>query len=377
MPATVFFASARGTSECNKFKRIARLLERVGLDRRFSVGDLVAIKTHWGEPGNADFVPSFFVRHAVDAVAGTGASPFVTDTNTLYRGRRHNAVSNVLAAADNGFALATLGAPVIIADGLRGGDYRTVEVPNGRHVKSARIAGAIADADGMLVVSHVKGHMVFGFGGAIKNLGMGAAAAAAKQYLHSDVRPRVKKNKCTACGTCVAHCKFGAIRLVGRGAASEGHGNAVAAIDSNLCSGCGECIIVCPEHAIPIHWGSDFVATMEKTAEYAAAVLAGKGGKVVYLSFLTSITPDCDCCDWSDAPIVPDIGYLASDDPVAIDQASLDLVNRFEGFDDRYPVPASGDRFRAIHDVDGTAILVHGESIGLGQRDYVLERVDG
>ncbi len=371
MPATVYFASARGTSECNKFKRISMLLERVGLADRFGDGDLVAVKTHWGEPGNADFIPSFFLRHVVEAVSATGAKPFVTDTNTLYRGRRHNAVDNLLAAADNGFSLSTLGAPVVIADGLRGTDYRTVDVPNGNHIRNARIAAAVADSDGMVVVSHVKGHMVFGFGGAVKNLGMGAAASAAKQFLHSDVRPRVKGSKCTACGTCVSHCKFGAIHLAG----NLGK-RAVAVIDPKVCSGCGECIIVCPEHAIPIHWGNDFDSTMQKTAEYAAAAVAGKRGKVVYLNFLTSITPDCDCCDWSDAPIVPDIGYLASDDPVAIDQASLDLVNRFEGYADRFPVPLSGDRFRAVHDIDGTATLRHGESIGLGERAYVLVPVD-
>ncbi len=362
----VYFTPARGTPKKNKFARIGELLSKLGVKDRFSKGDLVALKVHWGEGGNADFLPSFYVRHVARAISRTGAKPFVTDTNTLYRGSRHNACDNVLTAAANGFALPTLGCPVVVADGLRGHDYREVPV-DGRHTKSARVAGAFVDADGMVVLSHVKGHMVFGFGGALKNLGMGCSAASAKQYLHADVRPRARGDICTGCGDCIAHCRFDAIRL-----AERKERNPVAVMDQDKCTGCGECIVVCPVHAIPIDWGSDYVATQEKTAEYAAAALAGKGQKAVFLNFLTSITPDCDCCNWSDAPIVPDIGYLASDDPVAVDRASVDLVNSFTGFPDRYQVEGNVDRFKELHNVDYLPTLNHAAALGIGSIDYDL-----
>ena len=370
MKSTVFFSPARGTARKNKFDRITELLDQVGALRLYGPRDLVAVKIHWGEIGNADFVPSFFIRHIVQEIAKSGCRNFVTDSNTLYRGSRHDAAQNLQTAAKNGFTPETLGCPLVVADGLRGMDYREVAV-EGRYVDRARVASAIAEADGLVVVSHVKGHMVFGFGGALKNLGMGCSAAAAKQFLHADVRPRVKEVKCTACRTCVRHCRFGAISLTPPGKNAK----RVAQIDHQICTGCGECIVVCPEGAIPINWGGDFGATMRKTAEYGLAAQKGKEAKTVYVNFLTHITPDCDCCDWSDAPIVPDIGYLTSTDAVAIDQASVDLVNSFTGFDDRPQEPSPGGRFRAVHDVDHTPTLEHAESLGLGTRDYELVRL--
>jgi uncharacterized Fe-S center protein len=362
MPSTVYFSPARGKARRNKFDRLTQLFDRGGGPGLFGPGQLVAVKVHWGELGNADFIPSFYVKHFVSLLQHRGAKPFVTDTNTLYRGSRHHAVDGIATAAANGFSLATLGVPVIVADGIRGFDYRDVPIA-GKHVKTARIAGAIADCDGILAISHVKGHMVFGFGGAVKNIGMGCAAAAAKQSLHADVRPRVSEDDCTGCGDCAANCRFHAIDLGPR-----------ARIDPARCEGCGECVVVCPQEAIPIHWEGDTSVTQEKTAEYAAAALAGK--KALYVNFLTSITPDCDCMDWSDAPIVPDIGYLASTDPVAIDLASVDLVNGFTGFADRFPVPLAGDRFRALHGIDYLPLFEHAESLGLGSRSYTLVRLD-
>lgn len=373
MAAKVYFAQARGTPRRNKFKRIDRLLQAAGLDRVIPDGALTALKVHWGETGNADFVPSFYVRHLVSAVQAAGGRPFVTDTNTLYRGSRHDAVDNLATARLNGFCDATLGAPVLVADGLLGADYREVPVA-GKHLTSARIATAIVDADAMVVLSHVKGHMVFGFGGALKNLGMGCSASAAKQSLHADVRPVVDTGRCTACGLCQSHCAFGAIAMAG-----NPDGSAHAQIDLDTCAGCGECLAVCPAEAIPIDWGSDdgstFATTQEKTAEYALAAVAGKEENSLYVNFLTNITPDCDCCSWSDAPIVPDIGYLVSRDPVAIDMASLDLVNGFTGFSDRAPVTTPGDRFRAVHDIDYMPTLRHATAMGLGSLEYELEEL--
>ncbi len=373
MASKVFFAQARGTPRRNKFKRIASLLDSAGIETIIPQDALTAMKVHWGESGNADFVPSFFVRHLVSVVREAGGHPFVTDTNTLYRGSRHNTVDNLATARLNGFCDSTLGAPVVVADGLRGMDYRDILVA-GTHLSTARIASAIVEADAMVVLSHVKGHMVFGFGGALKNLGMGCSAAAAKQSLHADVRPVVDAARCTACGLCKDHCAFDAIAMTGS-SAGENH----AQIDHDICSGCGECLVVCPAEAIPIDWGADdggtFTATQEKTAEYALAAVAGKEEHCLYVNFLTNITPDCDCCSWSDAPIVPDIGYLASRDPVAIDMASIDLVNGFAGFPDRPQLEVPDDRFRAVHDIDYMPTLRHAARLGLGSLEYELTKL--
>ena len=365
MKSKVYFTPARGTPKKNKFKRLRQLVRAASIGDCFTQGELVALKVHWGELGNADFVPSFFIRQLVDEIRTTGASPFLTETNTLYRGSRHNAVENLATAEANGFTNATVGCPLVVADGLRGTDYGLIPV-QGRFVEDARIASSIIEADGLMVASHVKGHMLFGFGGAIKNLGMGCSAAAAKQFLHADIRPKVNQAACTGCQACVKHCRFNAISMVRQDEHLQ------ASIDSDVCTGCGECLVVCPEEAIPIDWGDNYESVQRKTAEYALAAVRGKERKMLFVNFLTSITPDCDCCSWSDAPIVPDIGYLASRDPVAIDQASVDLVNNFTGFADRESVPVAKDRWRIVHDVAHEPTLEHAEEVGLGSRKYEL-----
>ncbi len=361
MASTVWLSPARGTPEKNRLQRIDELLMRVRLADRFGEGDLVAIKTHWGEAGATAFVPSFFLRRVVRGVKGTGARPFVTDTNTLYRTRRHDAVDNLRTAAANGFTAETLGCPLVIADGLIGTDGRDVKVPGAVHAATARIATAIVESHGMVVVSHVKGHMVFGFGGALKNLGMGCSAGPAKQLLHADVRPVVDEEICSGCAACLAHCRFDGIGMVGTGDGPR------ARIDHDACSGCGECVVVCPVEAIPIRWDGDPGRTQEKTAEVARAAVLGKEARTVYLNFITEVTPDCDCCSWSDAPLIPDVGVLASTDPVAVDMASLDLVREAAG---------GRDVFREHRDIDPMPLLRHAERLGLGSIEYRLERLD-
>jgi len=361
MRSTVWLSPARGTPEKNQLQRIDELLERLDLAARFGEGDLVAVKTHWGEAGNTAFVPSFFLRRVVSGVAATGARPFVTDTNTLYRERRHDAVDNLRTAAVNGFTAETLGCPLVVADGLLGTDGRDVDVPRGLHATRVRIASAISESRGMVVVSHIKGHMVFGYGGALKNLGMGCCTAPAKQRLHADVRPEVDEALCTGCATCLPRCRFDAISMV-----REDEG-ARARIDRDACSGCGECVVVCPEEAIPIRWDGDPARTQEKTAEVARAAVLGKEHRTVYLSFITEVTPDCDCCSWSDAALIPDVGVLASTDPVAADMAALDLVREAAG---------GRDPFREHRDIDPMPILRHAARLGLGSLEYRLERLD-
>ncbi|MBN2498602.1 MAG: DUF362 domain-containing protein [Deltaproteobacteria bacterium] len=364
--AEVFFHNARSDSHKNRLAKLTELLAKSGLGSRVRPGDLVAVKLHWGEPGNAGYLPVPYARTIVEAIRQIGAKPFLTDTSTLYTGMRRNAVDNVQAAALNGFSLASLQAPVIVADGLCGRDAREVPIPSG----TARIATGILDADAMVVLSHVKGHMIFGYAGALKNLGMGCTTPAGKQYLHSDLRPKVDPARCEGDAICVRRCPESCIEMVkGRG------GKRVARIDAKRCIGCGECTAACPHGAIPIRWKTSPESIQRKTAEYALAALAGKRDQCLFVNLAIQVTPDCDCCDWNDPPFVPDVGLAASADPVALDVACADLVAASP------PCPLSkadgcqGDPWRAVYDVDYRVIFEHAERIGLGSREYALREL--
>ncbi|MDI6900960.1 MAG: DUF362 domain-containing protein [Anaerosomatales bacterium] len=367
-PATVYFAPVRSAKKQSMVGRAGRLLERAGLSEAVFDQDLVAVKLHFGEQGNTGFVQPIYLREIVRRVKEAGGKPFLTDANTLYRGERANAVDHLACAIHNGFGLATVDAPLIIADGLDGRD--AVDVPvRGRHFESVRIGAAAVHADAMVVVTHVKGHEATGFGGAIKNVGMGLGCRSAKQRMHADFSPEVSAEKCTACKRCVQWCPVNAI-VIGP--------DRVAAVDYEVCYGCGECVAACPYGAIATQWKTDATMLQEKMVEHAAGALAGKDGKVVYLSFLTAISPDCDCWSFSDAPIVPDIGVLASDDIVAIEQASYDLVTAAMGLDGSRGegLAAGEDKFVAITGVDGTRAIAYAEEMGLGTRAYELVTVD-
>ncbi|TLM79464.1 MAG: DUF362 domain-containing protein, partial [Actinobacteria bacterium] len=302
--------------------RAGRLLERAGLSEAIDDGDLVAVKLHFGESGNTGFVQPIFLREVVARVREHGGKPFLTDSNTLYRGTRANAVEHLATAIHNGFSFATVEAPVIIADGLDGREGADVAITGGTHFDQVRIGSAVVHADAMVVVTHVKGHEATGFGGALKNVGMGLGTRAAKQRMHSDLKPEVTAEKCTSCARCVKSCPVNAIVL---------GPDRIARIDYELCYGCGECVAACPHGAIGIQWKTEPQSIQEKIVEHVAGAVAGKEGKVVYLSFVTNVSPDCDCWHFSDAPVVANVGVLASTDPVAIDQAAYDLVTKAEG----------------------------------------------
>ncbi len=221
----------------------------------------------------------------------------------------------------------------------------------------------------MVVVTHVKGHEATGFGGAFKNVGMGLGCRSAKQRMHSDFSPDPVAEKCTACGRCVQWCPVDAITI---------NPDRVAVVDYELCYGCGECVAACPYGAIDIQWKTTPEAIQEKIAEHVAGAVAGKDGKIVYLSFVTDVSPDCDCWHFSDASVVPDIGVLASTDPVAIDQAAYDLVVESVGLSgSKGEGMGSGiDKFKEITGIDGTVAMAHGERLGIGSRDYELIEVD-
>ncbi len=366
--AKVYFAPMRSPMKRSMVTRVGNLLSRAGLGNAVSGGDLVAVKLHFGEQGNTGFVSPVYLREVVKRVRDAGGKPFLTDANTLYRGERANAVEHLACAIHNGFSFATVDAPLIIADGLDGRD--AVEVPvAGKHFDSVRIGSAAMHADAMVVVTHVKGQEATGFGGAFKNVGMGLGCRSAKQRMHADFRPEVTPETCTACGRCAKWCPVNAIEI---------NKDRYAVVDYDVCYGCGECVAACPYGAIATQWKTDATSIQEKIVEHVAGALDGKDGKVVYLSFVTTVTPDCDCFSFSDAPVVPDIGVLASTDIVAIEQAAFDLVTQAPGLAGSRGegLTAGADKFLAITGVDGTHAITYAEEMGLGTSRYELIRVD-
>src|SRR3990170_229761 len=312
----VYFADLRAGMKRSLLDKLDELLVRVGIGERFRKGHLVGVKMHFGEKGNTAYIRPVFVRRGVERIKETGARPFLTDTNTLYVGTRGNSVQHLETAVENGFVYSTVKAPVIIADGLKGMDGVPVRVDGGKHFGEVSIAREIVSANGLAVLTHFKCHEMAGFGGALKNLGMGCASREGKLAQHSNCAPRVEPAGCTGCGECVLVCPVDAIDM-----------GAVAVIREKACIGCGHCIGACPEGVINVQWNEGTSILQEKMAEHAKGALKGKAGMCAYVNFITQVSPECDCYGHTDAPIVPDIGLLASTDPVAIDQASVDLVN--------------------------------------------------
>ncbi len=361
----VYFTDMRSSAKENLLAKVVRLADMLNLKQIVPPRGLVAIKLHFGEKGNTAYIRPTFVRQIVDRVRSLGAFPFLTDANTLYVGTRGDSVSHLHTAVENGFSFSVVNAPLIIADGLRGASYTAVKIQQ-QLIKTAYLGTEIAEADGLISLAHFKGHELSGFGGTLKNLGMGCAARRGKMVQHADVSPKVTRKKCVGCGDCVEHCAQFAISLQEQ----------KAVIDAKKCVGCGECLLICSNKAIDVRWNSDMVLFQKKLVEYALAVLKGKEGKVAFLNFLTQISPACDCYGHSDAPIVHDLGIMASVDPVAIDQASVDMVNRQKALentsltDNKNP---GGDKFRALYPkVDWTIQLEYAEKIGLGSREYDL-----
>ncbi len=372
----VYFISSRADSRERNLTKYQRLLKNLDLKQIVNKDDLVAVKTSFGERGNLNYLRPQYVRVVIDEIKRLGGRPFLTDANTLYAGGRQNSRDHLITAIKNGFGYSVTGAPAIIADGLLGHDYRTIPI-KGKHFQEVKIASAPLDADAIISLAHFKGHMVCGFGGTIKNMGMGFGARPGKQMMHSGVHPEVNAEQCDGCARCRKWCPEKAISLVED---PESVDRKVALIDDEACIGCGECVATCFTGAIGIIWESDPAIVQEKTAEYMAGVLAGKQGKFAAIDYIIGVSPDCDCLGWNDNAIVPDVGIAASLDPVAADAAALDLVNQAAGIAGS-ALPADGieggDKFSSIHHgIDPTAQLRHAELLGLGTRDYELVKLD-
>lgn len=368
MRSDVYFTDFKSrTAEDNKINKVKRLFEAANFKDLMEKDELVAVKLHFGEEGNDSYINPVLVRQVVDKIASIGAKPFITDTNTLYYGSRHDSPDHIKTAVLHGFDYAVSGAPIIIADGLKGENWNNIEIKQ-KHFENVKIAGDIESADSMIVLSHFKGHEMAGFGGAIKNLAMGCAAIPGKIEQHACVKPTILED-CTSCGNCIVSCPENAIQPTENG----------VEMVYDRCIACNNCIFACSDSNIRLNW-ENMDEFIEKMTEYALGAVKNKKGKVGYMNFLMNITPDCDCLPWSDNPVVPDIGILVSDDPVALDAASYDLVNHQMGFKNSilHKNHLEGeDKFKGVWDqVDGHVQLRYGREIGLGNLKYDLINID-
>ena len=366
----VYFTNFRARPGYNLLQKLGKLIKKAGIENIDFENKYTAIKIHFGEPGNLAYLRPNYAKVVADVVKKLGGKPFLTDCNTLYVGGRKNALDHIDSAYLNGFTPFSTGCHVIIADGLKGTDEEYVEI-NQEYIKTAKIGRAIMDADVFISLNHFKGHEMTGFGGAIKNIGMGCGSRAGKMEMHSSGKPEVILEKCRKCKRCIKICAHGAI--------SYGE-DGKAIIDHNKCVGCGRCIGICNFDAIisPNDENGDILN--KKMAEYALAVVKDK--PQFHINLICDVSPNCDCHAENDAPIVPNIGMLASFDPVAIDKASADLVNKQQAFEDsrlgeHLKEHIDGkDNFHINHpETNWESQIEHGVKIGLGSREYELIEV--
>lgn len=370
MASKVYYSSLR-ISSGSLLDKAEKVLKQAGFANIIEPRDLVAIKIHFGESGNLAYIKPPYVRRVVEMIKKLEGRPFLTDANTLYTGTRSNSVEHLETAIRNGFDYAVVDAPLIIADGLTGKDYVKVKI-NGERLQEVNIGSNAYHADAMVVMSHFKCHELTGFGGAIKNVGMGLGSRSGKQQMHSDVLPSVYDKKCTGCAKCRQWCPADAIAMEDWDGNKRGR---KAVIMADKCWGCGECIVTCQFGAIRPNWKSSPAALQEKMAEYALGAVQNKKDKVIFINFVMDISPDCDCNSHNDFPIVQDLGILASTDPVALDTACADLVNSMPALPGSIIEgrEAGADKFRAVHpDIDWKLQLRHAAKIGLGTMEYEL-----
>ena len=363
----VYFADFRADHRENLQQKLARLVKQAGmLDGIDFNNKYTAIKIHFGEPGNLSYLRPNYAKVIVDLIKEQGGKVFLTDCNTLYVGRRKNALDHLETAYENGYNPFALGCHVVIGDGIKGTDEALVPV-NGEYVKEAKIGRAVMDADIIISMNHFKGHMAAGFGGAMKNLGMGCGSRAGKMEMHSAGKPYVKEKRCIGCGICQKNCAHSAITI----------DNKKAFIDHGKCVGCGRCLGECPMDAVRAADDESNDILARKIAEYSLAVVQDRPN--FHISFVMDVSPSCDCHGYNDAPIVADVGIFASFDPVALDMACADAVNAQKPV--KYSILGEseldlGDHFRNVHPTtNGMAAIEHGVKIGLGSKEYELIQI--
>ncbi|MDP4177632.1 MAG: DUF362 domain-containing protein [Bacillota bacterium] len=351
--------------------KLKKLIKKAGIGQIDMDNKFVAIKMHFGELGNLSYLRPNYAKAVADVVKELGGHPFLTDCNTLYPGSRKNALEHLECAWENGFTPLTVGCPVIIGDGLKGTDDIAVPVAGGEYIKEAKIGHAIMDADVFISLNHFKGHEMAGFGGAIKNIGMGCGSRAGKKDQHINGKPYISAEKCRGCLRCQRECANNG--LVFDDAKKK------MTISSENCVGCGRCLGACNFDAIEF---SNWAASVElncRMAEYTKAVIDGR--PCFHISLVVDVSPNCDCHSENDAPILPNLGMFASFDPLALDQACVDacmsaapLPNSQlsdnmskSGFEDHH------DHFtNSTPESEWQTCLSHAEKIGIGSREYEL-----
>lgn len=376
----VYFADLRASQSENLPSKLARLVKTAGIETLDFKDKFVAVKIHFGEKGNVAYIRPNYAKVVVDIIKEMGGKPYLTDANTLYSGSRSNAIDHLRTAIENGFNALQVGCDVIIADGLRGKDERIIDI-GGTYCPEPKIGAAIAEADVIVSLTHFKGHEMAGFGGAIKNLGMGSGSVAGKGDMHSTAQPKVNAEKCIGCGICEGNCAHDAIHVNG----------AVAEIDYEKCVGCGQCIAICENEGVEMGSIESGEILNYKIAEYTKAALKGK--QHFHVAFIMNVSPECDCWGHNDAAIVPDIGMAASLDPVALDMACADLVNAAPLLHDNmitdkmetgqkqdeeccchYHHPE--DKFYILHPNTNWQVgLRYAEELGIGTRQYELIKI--
>lgn len=373
--STVYFTTFKTTYNENLIQKLHRLMKQAGFENIDFKDKFTAIKIHFGEYGNLAFLRPNYAKVVADYVKELGGKPFLTDCNTLYVGSRKNALDHLETAYLNGFSPLQTGCHVIIGDGLKGTDEALVPI-NGEYVKEAKIGQAIMDADIFISLTHFKGHEMAGFGGAIKNIGMGCGSRAGKMEQHCDGKPSVNSETCVGCGACYRICAHQAPEIHDK----------KAVINHDKCVGCGRCLAVCPKDAISADF-SDSVAMLNyKMAEYSLAVC--KDRPCFHISLICDVSPNCDCHAENDIPIIPNVGMLASFDPVALDQACADLCNQMpvtsgsilddncKNCHDHNHEHEHHDHFQMTHpDTEWESCLAHAQKIGLGSREYELKTI--
>ena len=370
----VFYTDFRCRPDEGPVDKLKRLIKTAGIDRIDMEGKFVAIKMHFGELGNMTYLRPNYAKAVADMVRERGGKPFLTDCNTLYPGSRKNALEHLYCAWENGFTPLSAGCPVIIGDGLKGTDDIEVPVENGEYVKSAKIGRAVMDADIFISLTHFKGHEMTGFGGTIKNIGMGCGSRAGKKEQHCNGKAVIDESKCRGCKACLKEC-------ANDGLVFDAERRKMTINEEN-CVGCGRCIGACNFDAIDFAQDAAIRELNCRMAEYAKAVVQGRPN--FHISLICDVSPTCDCHSGNDTPIIPDVGMFASSDPLALDQACVDACLK------QTPLPGSQltdemqrPGFHDHHDhFDNTnpnteykSCLAHAEKIGLGTRRYELVHV--